>query len=71
MYSSNWKQWKNFDEVYCCVCKNIEKIEMFVKDFFSLDVMDLCLLPCFCILFKKTIEKCYKGIYVRSSSDTL
>ena len=44
---------------------------MFVKDFFSLDVMDLCLLPCFCILFKKTIEKCYKGIYVRSSSDTL
>ena len=40
MYSSNSKQWKKFDEVYCCVCKNIEKIEMFAKYFFNLDVVD-------------------------------
>ena len=26
-------QWEMFDEVICCVCKNIKNTEMFTKDF--------------------------------------
>ena len=33
MYSSNPRQRKMFDEVYCCVCKIIQNIGILAKDF--------------------------------------
>ena len=33
---------------------------MFAKYFFNLDTMNLCLLPCLCILFKRRLESVTK-----------
>ena len=33
LYSSNSKQWKKFDEVYFCTCKNVKTANFFAKDF--------------------------------------
>ena len=56
-----------FHEVCCCVCRNIENNKMFVKEsvqhrYYGSEFTFLF------ILFKKTIGKCYKSIYVRIRS---
>ena len=60
MYSFNLRQWKKFDEVWCCVCKNVVNSEIFAKDFIQIDIMDLCLLPCSWFCFKRRLESVVK-----------
>ena len=41
MYSSKSREWKNFDEASCFVCKNSEISEVFVKYLLNIDIWQM------------------------------
>ena len=57
-------QWKKFDEVCCCVCKNVENSEMFAEDFFQHKYYGSVFTSLFLHSCENMIEKCYKGIFM-------
>ena len=65
MYSSHLKQWTKFDEVWWCVRqkkkKKLKKVTCLPKMLFSIDIIDIWVLPCFCILFKRRLKSVTKA----------
>lgn len=51
------ENWLKFAGVFA---KSLKRVKCLPKILFNRDIMNLCLLPCFCILLKKTTGKCYK-----------
>ena len=49
--SSNWRQWKNFNLFAAVSTKALETVKCLPKTLFNIVIMDLCLFPCFYILF--------------------
>ena len=49
------------DEVYCCICENVENSEIFDKSFIQHIRYGLCLLTYFCLLFKIRLESVTKA----------
>ena len=60
MYSSNSKEWKRFDKFAAVSVTTLKTVKCLPKILFNTDIMNLCLLTCFCILFKRRLERVTK-----------
>ena len=56
-YSPNLRHFKIFNDVFCCVCKNIEILKQSLSNIlFKIDIKDLCSLSCFCVPLIRQLE---------------
>ena len=60
MYSPSSTLEKSFMKLYAVSVKTLKILKYLQQIFFNMDIVDLCLLPSFCIIFKTPLENVTK-----------